>query len=228
MSTFPHLLPYNLHATGQFRCFFRFQFRTRILTDLHIVRYSLSPVTSTRITIVQKLLRRNQQATFKIFTDPIKLECMQVIREKMRERTHFYQKELVQNAFIGFLLDLGNIMLSKKDRLIRPPLSRKEELFEQFLQLLFEHCKEQHVVTFYAEKLFITPQYLSLILKELTGKSANKWIDDALIVEAKVLLKAPQATVQQVADILHFSDQSTFGKFFKKHMGISPMEYRKS
>ena len=141
---------------------------------------------------------------------------------------HFYQKELVQNAFIGFLLDLGNIMLSKKDRLIRPPLSRKEELFEQFLQLLFEHCKEQHVVTFYAERLFITPQYLSLILKELTGKSANKWIDDALIVEAKILLKAPQATVQQVADILHFSDQSTFGKFFKKHMGISPMEYRKS
>ena len=82
-------------------------------------------------------------------------------KEKMRERTHFYQKELVQNAFIGFLLDLGNIMLSKKDRLIRPTLSRKEELFEQFLQLLFEHCKEQHVVTFYAEKLFITPQYLS-------------------------------------------------------------------
>ena len=43
---------------------------------------------------------------------------MQIIRDKMRERTHFYQKELVQNAFIGFLLELGNIMLSKKDRLI--------------------------------------------------------------------------------------------------------------
>ena len=155
-------------------------------------------------------------------------DCIRIIRDKMRERTHFYQKELVQNAFIGFLLELANILLSKKDRLVRPTLSRKEELFEQFLQLLFEHCKEQHVVTFYAEKLFITPQYLSLILKELTGKSANKWIDDALIVEAKILLKAPQATVQQVADILHFSDQSTFGKFFKKHMGISPMEYRKS
>lgn len=158
-----------------------------------------------------------------------KLESsIHIIRDKMKERTHFYQKELVQNAFIGFLLELANIFLSKKDRLIRPTLSRKEELFEQFLQLLFKHCKEQHVVTFYAEKLFITPQYLSLILKELTGKSANKWIDDALIVEAKILLKAPQATVQQVADILHFSDQSTFGKFFKKHMGISPMEYRKS
>jgi AraC-like DNA-binding protein len=98
----------------------------------------------------------------------------------------------------------------------------------QFLQLLFDHAKEQHAVTFYAGKLFITPQYLSLILKELTGKSANKWIEDALIVEAKVLLKMPQTTVQQVADKLNFSDQSTFGKFFKKHIGLSPMEYRKS
>lgn len=154
--------------------------------------------------------------------------CIKRLRERIREKAHFFYKELVQNVFVGFLLEVGDILMCKKEHLVRISLSRKEELFEQFLKLLFEHCKEQHVVTFYAEKLFITPQYLSLILKELTGKSANKWIDEALIVEAKILLKAPQTTVQQVADQLHFSDQSTFGKFFKKHMGISPMEYRRS
>lgn len=154
--------------------------------------------------------------------------CFELIREKLRLKEHLYQKEVLQNSLVGFFLELANIFGRKMDLLASPTLSRKEELFEQFLQLLFEHCRDQHVVTFYAEKLFITPQYLSLILKELTGKSANKWIDDALIMEAKMLLKAPQATVQQVADILHFSDQSTFGKFFKKHMGVSPMEYRKS
>ena len=146
------------------------------------------------------------------------VECIQQLRDKTKERTHFFQKELLQNSFVGLLLEMGNIFMSKKDHLIKPTLSRKEELFEQFLRLLFEHCKEQHVVTFYAEKLFITPQYLSLILKELTGKSANKWIDDALIVEAKILLKAPQTTVQQVADALHFSDQSTFGKIGRAHV----------
>ncbi|WP_099465029.1 helix-turn-helix domain-containing protein [Parabacteroides provencensis] len=153
---------------------------------------------------------------------------IEFVRGKIKLRTHLFQKEVIQNAMIGFFLELANIFGSRREHMTPQVLSRKEELFEQFLQLLFEHCKEQHVVTFYAEKLFITPQYLSLILKELTGKSANKWIDDALIIEAKMLLKAPQTTVQQVADILHFSDQSTFGKFFKKHMGISPMEYRKS
>ena len=150
------------------------------------------------------------------------------VRDKVRAHDHFFQREALQNALVGLFIEFANISMGKGEMTARPTLSRKEELFEQFLQLLFQHCKEQHVVTFYAEKLFITPQYLSLILKELTGKSANKWIDDALIMEAKILLKAPQATVQQVADLLHFSDQSTFGKFFKKHMGISPMEYRKS
>lgn len=155
-------------------------------------------------------------------------EQFSILRDKTKLRTHFFQKEALQNALLGFFIELANVFMGKKELMTTPTLSRKEELFEQFLQLLFENCKEQHVVTYYAERLFITPQYLSLILKELTGKSANKWIDDALIVEAKMLLKAPQATVQQVADELHFSDQSTFGKFFKKHMGISPMEYRKS
>ncbi len=154
--------------------------------------------------------------------------CFHLLRQKIRLREHLYQKEVLQNSLLGFFLEVANIFGRKMDLMASTALTRKEELFEQFLQLLFEHCREQHVVTFYAEKLFITPQYLSLILKELTGKSANKWIDDALIVEAKMLLKAPQATVQQVADTLHFSDQSTFGKFFKKHMGVSPMEYRKS
>ena len=173
-------------------------------------------------------LRKNPCTTFEPQETELVDNYIELLRSKIKNRTHFFQKEVMQNAFVAFLLEIANIFMGKKDGLLMPALSRKEELFEQFLQLLFEHCKEQHVVTFYAEKLFITPQYLSLILKELTGKSANKWIDDALIVEAKILLKAPQATVQQVADMLHFSDQSTFGKFFKKHMGISPMEYRKS
>ena len=155
-------------------------------------------------------------------------ECFNIIRCKMSEHTHFYQKEMVEIAFLAYWLELANIFIKKDDKLIKPRLNRKEELFERFVNLLYENNKEEHQVTFYANKLFITPQYLSLILKELTGKSANKWIDDALIMEAKMLLKAPQITVQQVADQLHFSDQSTFGKFFKKHMGISPMEYRRS
>ena len=155
-------------------------------------------------------------------------KCMQRIREKIRCRTHFLQRDLLQNNLLEFFIEVANIMICRGEFLSPPTLSRKEELLDKFLQLLFENCKKEHGVTFYAEKLFITPQYLSLELKEMTGKSANKWIDESLIVEAKILLKTPDITVQRVADLLNFSDQSTFGKFFKKHVGLSPIEFRKS
>lgn len=155
-------------------------------------------------------------------------ECMLRLRQTILQTSHHLQRLLIQNTLMGFFIEKGNIFSERKEYNTPPSLTRKEELFESFLRILYMYCKEQHVVSFYAEQLYITPQYLSLILKELTGRSANKWIDEALMQEAKILLKAPQATVQQVADALHFSDQSTFGKFFKKHAGMSPMEYRKN
>lgn len=173
-------------------------------------------------------IRKNPCAVFEPSETEVVCDQMLLVRSKIRQKDHYFYKEIMQNALAGLMLELGNIFSAKKEFTASPALSRKEDLLEQFLKLLFENCREQHGVGYYAERLFITPQYLSLILKTLTGKSANKWIDDALIMEARVLLKAPQATVQQVADLLHFSDQSTFGKFFKKHMGVSPMEYRKS
>ena len=155
-------------------------------------------------------------------------ECMLRLRQTILQTSHHLQRLLIQNTLMGFFIEMGNIFSERKEYNTPPSLTRKEELFESFLRILYMYCKEQHVVSFYAEQLYITPQYLSLILKELTGRSANKWIDEALMQEAKILLKASQATVQQVADALHFSDQSTFGKFFKKHAGMSPMEYRKN
>lgn len=155
-------------------------------------------------------------------------KCLNILQDNIKLTSHKLQRMLLINNLQNFLIELANIFYQQEEYFAPPTLSRKEELFSAFLRLLIANCRKEHAVSFYSEKLFITPQYLSLILKEQTGKSANKWIDDVLIQEAKILLKAPQATVQQVADLLHFSDQSTFGKFFKKHVGISPMEYRKS
>jgi len=173
-------------------------------------------------------IRKNPFATLKPGDLKIVDDYFQLFRKKINMKNHHFQLEVLQNTFIGFTLELGNIFADKDKTIKQPALTRKEELFQQFLEILLANCKTEHAVSFYAEKLCITPQYLSLILKELTGKSASKWIDEALILESRVLLKTPNLTVQQVANMLQFSDQSTFGKFFKKYMGVSPLEYRKS
>ncbi|MDR0429687.1 MAG: AraC family transcriptional regulator [Tannerellaceae bacterium] len=150
------------------------------------------------------------------------------LSEKIKDENHSHYNEVAPINFISLLLDVSHILSNKRERkIVSFQFSRKEELFNKFLDLLLNHYKEQHEVAFYAEQLFITPQYLTFIIKELTGKTTNKWIDDRLIIEARKLLKTTQTTVQQIADQLNFSDQSTFGKFFKKYHGVSPAEYRK-
>ena len=150
------------------------------------------------------------------------------IKDKMHLHTHLFHQEVIKLALQMFFIDLGNLYLGKKHYNISATLSRKEEIFADFQTLLIENCKKQHDVKFYAGKLCITTQYLSSILKEQSGRSASQWIQEALMIEAKGMLKSPRINVQQVADKLNFPDQSTFGKFFKKHTGISPLTFRKS
>jgi AraC-like DNA-binding protein len=154
-------------------------------------------------------------------------ERLQTLREKFHSTAHLFHKEVVKTYLKAFMLDMAHFFFRKKDNFFSPQLTRKEELFSDFLSLLAEHCKQAHEVSFYAGKLCITPQYLSLILKEKSGRSASQWIQNALVVEAKRMLKMPRMTVQKVADNLNFPDQSTFGKFFKKHTGMSPLSFRK-
>ena len=100
-------------------------------------------------------------------------------------------------------------------------------MFESFLKTVATHYKQQRSVTFYADKLYLTPKYLSCVIKEISGKSAGEWIDEQVILAAKALLKSSNMTIQEISVELNFANQSFFGKYFKQHTGISPKAYRK-
>jgi AraC family transcriptional activator of pobA len=105
-------------------------------------------------------------------------------------------------------------------------LNRPQELSIDFLRLLSNHFKEERSVQYYAERLFVSPKHLTQMLKDITGRTAGELIDRAVIIEAKVLLRTPSYNVAQVAEELHFSDQFFFAKFFKKHTGLTPSQFR--
>ena len=85
--------------------------------------------------------------------------------------------------------------------------------------------KEYH--SFYAGKLCVTPKYLSLLVKNVSNRTAGEWIDNYVVLEAKALLSSSTLSIQEISDRLNFANQSFFGKYFKQHAGISPTEYRK-
>lgn len=105
---------------------------------------------------------------------------------------------------------------------------RRNDYVREFVKLVHIHHARERSVSFYADKLFISAKYLTLLVKEATGRSAAKWIDDFVIMEAKNMLRFSGKNIQQVAYALNFTTQSSFGKYFKHITGMSPTEYQKS
>ena len=104
--------------------------------------------------------------------------------------------------------------------------NRTDELFNRFLALLREHCSTERSVEFYAQKMGITPKYLSLVCKKKTGYNASKLIDSTVISKAKELLRQQGMSILEVSERLNFVSQSFFGKYFKQRTGISPSRYK--
>jgi AraC-like DNA-binding protein len=104
--------------------------------------------------------------------------------------------------------------------------STKNNVVDNFMELVQEHYREQRLIGFYADKLCITPKYLSKLVKENTGLSAGDWIERHVTLEARAMLQSTDMTIQQIAASLNFPNQSFFGKYFKRATGISPKQYR--
>lgn len=109
-----------------------------------------------------------------------------------------------------------------------PTLNRRSLYVHDFLRLVHANYAMHRTLDFYAEKLCISSKYLAVLVKEATGRSALDWINEFVILEAKNLLRFSGKNIQQVAYALNFSNQSSFGKYFKHITGQSPSQYQKS
>ncbi len=105
-------------------------------------------------------------------------------------------------------------------------MSRSKTVFADFMKLAVENFETERSIQFYADKLCLTPKYLSKLIKDGCGSSASALIDNLVIAKAKHLLKHTDYSVKLVAAKLNFSTQSSFNKFFKAKTGTSPLKFR--
>lgn len=153
------------------------------------------------------------------------LDFHSFIVKAFNRKKHAYTNKTIRSLLLALLMELGAIYKDEKgDK--NKVTSRSEEIANRFFILLKDHYKKERTATFYADKLCITSKHLSSVLKKVTGRSINTWIDEAVIIGAKMLLKTSDLTVLQISEEMNFPNPSFFGKFFKQHVGMTPVAYR--
>ena len=105
--------------------------------------------------------------------------------------------------------------------------SSAEAIFMKFVRLVELHYRHERRVGWYARELCISAKYLSETVKQVSHRTPNEWIDNYVLKELRVQLRNTSKSIKEISNELHFTNQSFMGKFFKEHVGVSPLTYRK-
>lgn len=132
-----------------------------------------------------------------------------------------YQEEIIRSILYALILEISG-EYEAQFNLRNGGEIKSDNLIDRFFHLLAVYYKEERTVRFYADKLNITPKYLSTAIKKTTGRPVLEWIHEAVLIEAKMLLMTSGKTVQEISELLNFSSSSAFVQFFKKHTGKTP------
>lgn len=155
-------------------------------------------------------------------------EYYNLMNNRLLSADCIFQREYIVSVLRLFYLDLYNSFKNSILSINSAPDSRKEKLAYKFFLLILKHYKEKQEITFYADQLSITPKYLSKVIKEVSGRSAKDWVVEYILLEIKSLLNNTSLNIQEITIETNFSSQASLGRFFKKHTGMSPSQYRES
>ncbi len=142
------------------------------------------------------------------------------------ENDGVHRMQIVKNIVQGILLELYDTIKAKFLESRPSEVNRLSEHFMQFIHLVYEYGDKEREVAFYADRLCITPRYLSKIVRTTTGETAKDIINRHCVQEIKALLRTTNDSLQAIALQLHFPDQSFFTRYFKKMTGMTPTEFR--
>ncbi|GAF02791.1 helix-turn-helix domain-containing protein [Saccharicrinis fermentans] len=153
------------------------------------------------------------------------IKFIELIKSKYEEVDNIFRNEIIISLLRVFYLNRYNGIHHEllKDTVKH---TRRIEITKMFINLIIQYFNESRDVAFYADKLNITPKYLSLVTSEVRGQSAKKMIDDYIMTEIKLQLNATSKSIMEISDELNFPDPSSFCKFFKRHSGLSPKQFR--
>ncbi len=133
----------------------------------------------------------------------------------------------VRFTIISMMEDLlASVTLPGTDTDKIPSRQSAERLYQRFSTLLIESYPKPRDVRWYAEALAVTPNYLSRVVKRISGKSVIEWINEAIMTDVRTSLIHTDESIKEISARLGFNNPAFFGKYVKKHSGLTPKQLR--
>ncbi len=155
------------------------------------------------------------------------MEICKMMHRKDSRTQHPYHQQINVLTLTLLCFELAGVYL-RDIPVKRQPCTRQDMIFRRFMTLLATDITTSREVKYYADKLCISPKYLTIVTRQMSSRSASDWITRSAILNAKAKLATTNCSVQQIADELNFPNPSFFGQYFLRHTGMTPKEYRRS
>lgn len=152
---------------------------------------------------------------------------LKILQLVMEDETHAYRQQEVAAILTGIVYEAANAS-SLSHAQEATARTRAEYVFKQYISLVEEHFRYIRRVGWYSEQMDITPKTLLEIVKRVSNRTPNEWLDIYAINELRQLVRHTDLSMKEISERLNFSNQAAMGKFFKEHVGVSPSRYRQN
>lgn len=152
-------------------------------------------------------------------------DALLYLRSRMEDKDHLFREELLGSLLTAHILDLYDI--HARNRNVSQLSERTASLLRKFIELLYNgEYKRNRNLEYYADRLCITPHYLSEICRKISGHPATFWIDRFTVQEIARLLRQKELSITAIAEEMNFSSISYFSRYVQKRLGMYPSEYK--
>jgi len=151
-----------------------------------------------------------------------------LVRSKMTNHEKAVPREILLALLRAFLLEVCYILENTHDLDMNQKLSQGKVIFNKFISMLSSSDMKRQPIMSYASRLAITPKYLTMLCLKYSNKTASEWVVQYTIEEIRFYLKSSNLSIKEISVKLGFSNMSHFGSYVRKHLGVSPSEFRHS
>ena len=149
-----------------------------------------------------------------------------IIRSKLKQTNPSVHHEILLALLRVLLLEMHFVLRGNDTKHHEQRLSQGKVLFNRFLALISSSDVKRQPISFYASQLAITPKYLTMLCLKYSNKTASEWVAQYTVEEIRFYLRNTELSIKEISAHLGFSNMSHFGSYVRKHLGVSPSEYR--